>query len=165
MDKNDNNNSIGDFVEYQKNQFNPGYYIGTGKLPPSVKANGNALPLAIVYIILSVSFLVFYVLILASGEDILQKIFSSDIANKIFYTLVFLAIEAFFVRLSIVYSKKAASYFRKKREIEADESIDDGYDAQLKLMKRTCPNCGKLHDIDYPKCPYCKYNYSDKTHM
>ena len=23
----------------------------------------------------------------------------------------------------------------------------------------TCPKCGKSHDIDYPKCPNCKYNY------
>lgn len=22
-----------------------------------------------------------------------------------------------------------------------------------------CPNCGKTHDIDYPKCPFCKYKY------
>lgn len=22
-----------------------------------------------------------------------------------------------------------------------------------------CPNCGKSHDMDYPKCPYCKYKY------
>ncbi len=22
-----------------------------------------------------------------------------------------------------------------------------------------CPNCGKRHDFDYPKCPFCKYDY------
>jgi len=22
-----------------------------------------------------------------------------------------------------------------------------------------CPNCGKNHDFDYPKCPFCKYEY------
>lgn len=22
-----------------------------------------------------------------------------------------------------------------------------------------CPSCGKTHDKDYPKCPFCKYNY------
>ena len=22
-----------------------------------------------------------------------------------------------------------------------------------------CPNCGKKHDFDYPKCPFCKYEY------
>ncbi len=27
------------------------------------------------------------------------------------------------------------------------------------LPKRTCPNCGTVHDFDYPKCPKCKYRY------
>lgn len=22
-----------------------------------------------------------------------------------------------------------------------------------------CPNCGKRHDFDYPKCPFCKHDY------
>lgn len=26
--------SLKDIVEFQNNQFNPGYYIGTGKVPP-----------------------------------------------------------------------------------------------------------------------------------
>ncbi len=24
----------------------------------------------------------------------------------------------------------------------------------------SCPNCAKMHDFDYPKCPFCKYNYN-----
>lgn len=24
---------------------------------------------------------------------------------------------------------------------------------------RECPNCGKKHEFDYPKCPFCKYDY------
>lgn len=27
------------------------------------------------------------------------------------------------------------------------------------LPQRTCPQCGKAHDFDYPRCPYCKYDY------
>lgn len=23
------------------------------------------------------------------------------------------------------------------------------------LPQKQCPHCGKLHDFDYPKCPYC----------
>lgn len=30
------------------------------------------------------------------------------------------------------------------------------------LPQRTCPKCGKEHDFDYPKCPYCFYDYSGK---
>lgn len=30
------------------------------------------------------------------------------------------------------------------------------------LAKVQCPNCGKTHDKDYPKCPFCKYDYRTK---
>ena len=35
--------------------------------------------------------------------------------------------------------------------------IDDSEDS---IEKMKCPKCGKLHDIDYPKCPFCKHNYN-----
>ena len=25
--------------------------------------------------------------------------------------------------------------------------------------KQTCPECGTVHDFDYPKCPNCKHEY------
>jgi len=25
------------------------------------------------------------------------------------------------------------------------------------LPQRKCPRCGKSHDFDYPKCPFCGY--------
>ena len=43
----------------------------------------------------------------------------------------------------------------KKVELYAnnlDSSCDD-------IPKKTCPQCGKVHDFDYPKCPFCKYQY------
>ena len=30
------------------------------------------------------------------------------------------------------------------------------------LPQRKCPKCGKTHDFDYPKCPYCYYEYSGR---
>lgn len=27
------------------------------------------------------------------------------------------------------------------------------------LPQRKCPRCGKHHDFDYPKCPYCSHDY------
>ena len=27
------------------------------------------------------------------------------------------------------------------------------------LPQKQCPNCGRRHDFDYPKCPFCKHNY------
>ena len=31
--------------------------------------------------------------------------------------------------------------------------------AEEALPQKKCPNCGKTHDFDYPKCPFCKYEY------
>ena len=36
---------------------------------------------------------------------------------------------------------------------KGDPVIDDT------LPQRKCPQCGKEHDFDYPKCPYCNHNY------
>lgn len=30
------------------------------------------------------------------------------------------------------------------------------------IEQAECPNCRKIHDIDYPKCPFCKYDYYDE---
>ena len=27
------------------------------------------------------------------------------------------------------------------------------------VAQRQCPRCGRMHDMDYPRCPYCKYDY------
>lgn len=27
------------------------------------------------------------------------------------------------------------------------------------LAQTKCPNCGNSHDFDYPRCPFCKYDY------
>ena len=35
-------------------------------------------------------------------------------------------------------------------------------DLQEDLPQKTCPNCGKQHDFDYPKCPFCGYDYQAK---
>lgn len=51
MDKRDNSglepeyDSLRDVIEFQNNMFNPGHYIGTGKVPPVITAPGNAMPL------------------------------------------------------------------------------------------------------------------------
>ena len=30
------------------------------------------------------------------------------------------------------------------------------------LPTKRCPSCGKEHDFDYPKCPFCKHDYYGK---
>ena len=34
-----------------------------------------------------------------------------------------------------------------------NEALDDD------TPKKTCPDCGTVHDFDYPKCPNCKHEY------
>lgn len=36
---------------------------------------------------------------------------------------------------------------------------DGGDPADEALPQRTCPNCGKPHDFDYPRCPFCGHDY------
>ena len=41
-----------------------------------------------------------------------------------------------------------------------NESIDAfGSDG---MPQKKCPTCGREHDFDYPKCPYCKHDYNAK---
>ena len=65
-------------------------------------------------------------------------------------------ISLFFLLMALGYTRKAKRYYRKKAAIENEETDGAGNDM---IMQRTCPKCGKTHDIDYPKCPNCGYNY------
>jgi putative Mn2+ efflux pump MntP len=36
-------------------------------------------------------------------------------------------------------------------------------ESEVSIAQKKCPKCGNLYDIDYPKCPFCKYkNNSNK---
>ena len=39
-------------------------------------------------------------------------------------------------------------FFQREEELLEDTIAQD-----------KCPNCGKMHDIDYPRCPFCKHSY------
>ena len=41
-----------------------------------------------------------------------------------------------------------------------NEGIDAVGDDGMPLKK--CPTCGREHDFDYPRCPYCKHDYYAK---
>ena len=34
--------------------------------------------------------------------------------------------------------------------------------AEDTLPQKTCPQCGKSHDFDYPQCPHCGHDYTGK---
>ncbi len=40
-------------------------------------------------------------------------------------------------------------------KLEFYQSREYGQDQNMPQVK--CPRCGKMHDFDYPKCPFCKF--------
>ena len=42
--------------------------------------------------------------------------------------------------------------------------VNEGIDAVSKdgVPQKKCPTCGREHDFDYPRCPYCKHDYYAK---
>ena len=42
--------------------------------------------------------------------------------------------------------------------------VNEGIDAVGKdgMPLKKCPTCGRKHDFDYPRCPYCKHDYYAK---
>ena len=137
--------------------YNPGYYIGTGKVPPTVSAPGNAMPLAILYFIASALLLTFGLFLFFSDAIVHSSgLIKSPLANKIITLIIMSGISLFFLFLGFVYLKKAKRYRIEKAALK-NEVVDET--AEDKIWQRTCPKCGTSHDIDYPKCPNCKYNY------
>lgn len=40
---------------------------------------------------------------------------------------------------------------------------EEGYSEEVdRIAQIKCPKCGVTHDMDYPKCPNCKYDYSEE---
>lgn len=149
--------SLKDVIEFQENMFNPGHYIATGRVPPTVSAPGNATPLVIVYFLAAIIFLVLGLFLFFSDISVISlPLIKSPLLNKIIVLIIMLAIVSFFLFLGFGYLKKAKRYYREKTKME-DEEIDE--EVEDKIWQRTCPKCGKTHDIDYPKCPNCKFDY------
>ncbi len=137
--------------------FNPGYYIGTGRVPPTVSAPGNATPLAIACFFATALFLVFGLFLFFSDINVTSFGFiESTMVNKIIVLIMMLVISLFFLFFGFAYLKKAKKYYREKTALK-NETIDEAVEDEI--WQRTCPKCGKSHDIDYPKCPNCKFNY------
>ena len=42
--------------------------------------------------------------------------------------------------------------------------VNEGLDAvgEDGMPLKKCPTCGREHDFDYPRCPYCKHDYYAK---
>ena len=160
-------NHIEEMIEYQNHQFSPGYYVGTGKTPPAIKASGNAMPLAIWMFIQAAGSFIFYCFLIKflflsnSPYSVVTFTEGSPLFNFIVISVVFLSFTFVCIRFGIIYLKKAKVYrFRKKQFEKLDSS--DHISGENQIAQRICPECGKKHDIDYPKCPYCKHSYIAK---
>ena len=149
--------SMKDIAEFQNNMHNPGYYVGTGKVPPTVTAPGNATPLAVTYFLAAALSCGFGLFLFFSDTHItFSGLSESQTANKIIILIIMLLVALFFLCFGFAYLKKAKKYYKQKAALE-DEPIDET--VKDELWQRTCPECGTSHDIDYPKCPNCKHNY------
>lgn len=62
------------------------------------------------------------------------------------YVILYFVIKAA-VRNGIVEAR------RMRRDFDETAGNDNS------ISQKTCPGCGKKHDIDFPKCPYCNYQY------
>lgn len=99
------------------------------------------------------------VFVFSDAEIVFLDFIKSEQADKIIILILMSLVSLFFVYLGFVYLKKAKKYYKSKAKMEneiTDETVRD------ELWQRTCPKCGKSHDIDYPKCPYCKFDYVGK---
>lgn len=118
---------------------------------------GNTLPLAILsFFAMGIAFAFGLLLIFSDINVTSSGLIESPIVNKIIGVIIMLVIACFFLAVGLAYLKKAKKYYREKKawkNEKVDETVTD------EIWQRTCPKCGKSHDIDYPKCPNCKFNY------
>ena len=115
------------------------------------------MPLAVGNFFAAVLFLAFGLFLFFSDVNVtFFGLIESDMINKIIVLIIMLVISLFSFILGFVYLKKAKKYYRNKAALQ-NEQIDKT--VQDKIWQRTCPKCGQSHDIDYPKCPNCKFNY------
>lgn len=151
--------SFKDVADFQNNMWNPGHYIGTGRVPTTVSAPGNALPLAIVYFSAGIIALAFGLFLFFGDATVDSSGFiKSPLGNKILALVTFIGISLFLLVVGVGYLRKAKRYYREKKKLES-EAINE--DTEDKIWQKTCPKCGDSHDIDFPKCPKCNYKYLD----
>ena len=103
--------SFKDVAEFQNNMFNPGHYIGTGKVPPTVSAPGNAAPMAVFCFITSAGIFAFGLWLFFSDARVVSSgLIESPLINKIIVLIIMSAISLFDLLLALGYTRKAKRY-------------------------------------------------------
>ena len=49
-----------------------------------------------------------------------------------------------------------------RADMHAERTFASNQHEPSDLPQRTCPNCGILHDFDYPMCPVCGHDYEEE---
>ena len=112
--------SLKDIQEYQEHMYDPGYYIGTGRVPPTVSAPGNAKPAAVLCLLAAVLFLVLGFLLLFSNVRVASSgLIESDITNKLVGFVILLVLSLFFLLLSLGYFRKYRRYRMAKKSVKS----------------------------------------------
>lgn len=96
-----------------------------------------------------------------------QKGYSES--NKYFWYCFWLGIVGYLMVIALPNNSNAVKKKNKSQinNSQYDETDNDEYvektdvenETYSKLAQVKCPSCGKKHDFDYPKCPYCKHKY------
>lgn len=106
--------SFKDVAEFQNNMFNPGHYIGTGKVPPTVSAPGNATPIAVFSFIASAGFLVFGLwLFFYDAQVVSSGLIESLLINRIIVLIMMSVISLFFLLMAFIREKQSGTAKQK----------------------------------------------------
>lgn len=152
--------SFEEVAEFQRNMYNPGHYIGTGKVSPVVSAPGNATPLAVLCFVAAVLFGTLGFGLLFSDVTVTSSgVIESPKVNTIIALVIMLSFSLLFLLLGFAYLRKAVNYHKRKKKMEHEPIVETMED---QIWQHTCPQCGETHDMDYPRCPHCKFDYRDK---
>ena len=145
--------SYKEVVEFQNNALNPGHYVGTGRVPPTVSAPGNATPLAVACFLAFGLFLFLGLCLFFSDVNFTSSgLIESDLINRSITLVIFVGLSLLFLFFGFVYLKKAKKYFSEKNK-HSDETTEE------EIWQLTCPRCGHSHNVDYSRCPNCDYEY------
>ena len=130
--------------------------VCTDEIKPLVSGQGNPIPEIVVSFLGIAVFFSLGLFLLFGDVNVTPELFGSQMGTKIFVFVIMLVISCFFLLYAIALCKRAKIYYCQKRELEKlpiDKTVDD------KIAQRTCPQCGDIHDIDYPQCPKCRFKF------
>ncbi|MBE6763839.1 MAG: hypothetical protein E7553_05770 [Ruminococcaceae bacterium] len=114
--KHNSSQSFEDMKEMQDHITDPGYYIGTGRVPPHVSAPGNPKPLGILYILASAFFFGLGILLMFSDVRVASSgLIESDLVNKIIMTAILAVIALFCLIMGLAYFRKAKKRTKHRR--------------------------------------------------